>query len=57
MRKKIGVGIIGLGNIFPRHLDAVKKTNGLELRAVCDTRKKIAQEIYKISRFKYKNNP
>jgi len=45
MRKKIGVGIIGLGNIFPRHLDAVKKTNGLELRAVCDTRKKIAQEI------------
>lgn len=46
MQKKLGVGIIGLGRIFPRHLeDSIKKIPQLELAAVCDVNVLLAKEI------------
>lgn len=53
MRKKLGVGIVGLGSIFPRHCEAIKKISELELRAVCDSRKEVAQKIGRKENVKY----
>lgn len=53
MRKKLGVGIVGLGSIFPRHCEAIKKISELELRAVCDSRKDIGQKIGRKENVKY----
>lgn len=38
--KKIRVGIVGCGNIFPMHAISVKQNENLELVAVCDNKKK-----------------
>jgi len=44
--KKIGVGIIGLGRIFPRHLDdSIKQINRLELIGVCDANTDLAKKV------------
>jgi len=53
MRKKLGVGIVGLGSIFPRHCEAIKKISKLELSAVCDSRKEVAQKIGRKENVKY----
>lgn len=46
MSKKIKVGIIGLGRIYPRHVDdSIKQLDELELVAVCDTDKEILKEV------------
>lgn len=46
--KKIGIGIIGLGRIFERHYnDSIKQLLEVELVAVCDNKKEIAQRIGK----------
>lgn len=46
MQKKLRVGIIGLGRIFPRHLDdSIKPIRELELTAVCDKNFNLAKEI------------
>ena len=53
-KKKLGVGIIGLGRIFPRHLnDSIKKIKELELSAVCDVSKQTAAKIGKKEKVPY----
>ena len=53
MKKKLGIGIVGLGRIFPRHLDdAIKQLSELELVAVCDVRKKIVDQLAKKEKVK-----
>jgi predicted dehydrogenase len=48
MKKKLSVGIIGLGRIYPRHVDdAIKQIDELKLAAVCDIKKDTAQTIGK----------
>jgi UDP-N-acetyl-2-amino-2-deoxyglucuronate dehydrogenase len=45
-RKKLRVGVVGLGRIAPRHIeDSIKKIDELELVAVCDIKEQIAREI------------
>ena len=47
-KRKLGIGIIGLGRILPRHLnDSIKKISQLELIAVCDIKKNLAKTIAK----------
>ncbi|MEW5826927.1 MAG: Gfo/Idh/MocA family oxidoreductase [Candidatus Bipolaricaulota bacterium] len=36
MKPALGVAVIGCGHIAPRHVEAIRATAGLELRAVCD---------------------
>lgn len=36
MTRALGAAVIGCGHIAPRHVDALRATPGLELRAVCD---------------------
>ncbi len=36
MRRTLGVAVVGCGHIAPKHVEAVRATPGLELRAVCD---------------------
>ena len=46
--KKLGIGIIGLGRIFQRHYnDSIKQLPEVELVAVCDNKKAIAEKIGK----------
>lgn len=46
MKRKLGVGIIGLGRIFPRHLeDSIKQIPELELAAVCDKKISLAKTV------------
>lgn len=48
MKKKLGVGIIGLGRIFPRHLDdSIKQIPELKLSAVCDKNVALAKRVGK----------
>ncbi|MBE0701398.1 MAG: Gfo/Idh/MocA family oxidoreductase [Acholeplasmataceae bacterium] len=42
--RKLRVGIIGCGNIFPMHAISIKKNDQLELVAVCDNKKERAVE-------------
>lgn len=57
MKKRLGVGIIGLGKISSRHYeDSVKQLKELELRAVCDIDEKLAKEIAKKERVTYYTN-
>jgi len=37
MSQPLGVGIVGLGHIAPRHVKAIEQTAGLQVCAVCDT--------------------
>jgi len=39
------MGLVGCGRIAPRHVDAIDKTDGLELAATCDIRIDRAEEI------------
>ena len=41
----IRLGIVGCGRIAPRHVDAIAKTEGLELVAACDTVEDRAAEV------------
>ncbi len=36
MTRTLGVAVVGCGHIAPKHVEAVRGTPGLELRAVCD---------------------
>lgn len=46
--KKLKVAVIGLGRIYPRHIDdSINQLNELELVAVCDIDKKLAQKVGK----------
>ena len=36
MTRRLGVAVVGCGQIAPRHFAAIAETEGLELRAVCD---------------------
>ncbi len=36
MSRPLGVAVIGCGHIAPKHVEAIRATPGLELRAVCD---------------------
>jgi len=36
MKRTLGVAVIGCGHIAPKHVEAIRATQGLELRAVCD---------------------
>lgn len=49
MKKNVlGIGIVGLGRILPRHLDdSIKQINGLKLVAVCDKDEKVAKTLAK----------
>ncbi len=39
------IGLVGCGRIAPRHVDAIQKTDGLELVAVCDNMAPRAKEL------------
>lgn len=57
MKKKLGVGIIGLGRIFPRHLeDSIKLIPQLSLAAVCDNNISLAEKIGKKEEIPYYQN-
>lgn len=44
--KKLGIGVVGLGRIFPRHYnDSIKQLPEVELVAVCDNKKDIAKKV------------
>lgn len=46
--KPLGVGVIGLGRISPRHIeDSIKQIKELRLVAVCDINSKLAREVGK----------
>lgn len=52
--QKLGVGIIGLGRIFPRHLeDSIKTIDELELAAVCDSDAKLAKKVGETEKVPY----
>lgn len=54
---KLRVGIIGLGRIFPRHLeDSIKQLPELSLTAVCDINFALAKEIGKRENVSYYKN-
>lgn len=36
MKRTLGVAVVGCGHIAPKHVEAIRATPGLELRAVCD---------------------
>jgi UDP-N-acetyl-2-amino-2-deoxyglucuronate dehydrogenase len=36
MKRTLGVAVIGCGHIAPKHVEAIRATPGLELRAICD---------------------
>lgn len=45
-KKKLKVGVIGLGRIAPRHIDdSIEQLDELELAAVCDVVKKVADKV------------
>lgn len=47
-KKTYGVGIIGLGRIYPRHIDdSINQIDGLELVAVCDILPDLAKQVGK----------
>lgn len=53
-KKTLGIGIIGLGRILPRHLnEAIKQINGLKLAAVCDENEKTAKAVAKKEKVPY----
>lgn len=44
--KKLGVGVIGIGRIYTRHVeDSIKQIPELELVAVCDSKEDIARKV------------
>jgi predicted dehydrogenase len=45
IKKEINIGLIGCGNISKRHIESIKGTEGLELRAVCDNKVERANKI------------
>lgn len=46
--KQLGVGVIGLGRISPRHIeDSIKQIKELKLAAVCDIEEKLVEETGK----------
>src|SRR3989344_2891717 len=46
--KQLGVGVIGLGRIAPRHIeDSIKQIKELKLVAVCDIDSKLVREVGK----------
>lgn len=46
--KQLGVGVIGLGRISPRHIDdSIKQIKELKLAAVCDIDENLAREVGK----------
>jgi len=51
---KLGIGIIGLGRIFPRHYnDSIKQLPEVELVAVCDNKKEVAEKVGKSEKVSY----
>ena len=36
MTADLGIGIVGYGNIAPRHVEAIQRTRGVAVRGVCD---------------------
>lgn len=53
-RKTLKVGVIGLGRIAPRHIDdSIEQIPELELIAVCDSDKKLAEKVAKDKKVKY----
>jgi len=54
MGKKIRIGLIGLGRIYPRHVDdSIEQLDELELVAVCDIDKKLSREVGKKKGVRY----
>lgn len=53
MKKKLGVGVIGLGRIFSNHANSIKQINKLRLSAICDINKDIAEEIGRKEKVNY----
>jgi len=52
--KKLGIGVIGLGRIFQRHYnDSIKQLAEVELVAVCDNKKEIAEKVGKEEKVKF----
>lgn len=57
MKKILNVGIIGLGRIFPRHLeDSIKQIPELKLTAVCDNNFALARKIGERENIAYYQN-
>lgn len=53
-KKVLGVGIVGLGRILPKHLeDSIKQIDGLKLAAVCDENKEAAKNLAKKEKVPY----
>jgi UDP-N-acetyl-2-amino-2-deoxyglucuronate dehydrogenase len=53
-KKVLGVGVIGLGRIAPRHIeDSIEQIPELKLVAVCDIDKKLAERVGKEKKVKY----
>lgn len=45
-KKKLKVGVVGLGRIYPRHVDdSIKQIPELELVAVCDYKEEVAKKV------------
>lgn len=45
-KKRLGVGVVGLGRISPRHIeDSIKLIPELELVAVCDFKEEVAKKV------------
>lgn len=56
-KRKLKIGIIGLGRILPRHLDdSIKQLKELELVGICDIDEKIGKEIAKKEKVKFYKN-
>lgn len=52
--KKLGIGIVGLGRIFPRHyIDSIKELPEVELVAVCDNKPQLAKKVGESEKVKY----
>lgn len=53
MKKKLGVGVIGLGRIFYNHLNSIKQIDKLQLSAVCDINESLCEEIGRKEKVSY----
>lgn len=53
VKKKLTVGVIGLGRISPRHIeDSIKQIKELKLAAVCDHKKELVDSVAKSEKVK-----
>ncbi len=53
-KKTLGIGIVGLGRILPKHLDSsIKQIDSLKLAAVCDENKEAAKALAKREKVPY----